>query len=71
VTSADDPPLVLTVQELAKLLRVHEKTVYQHLTDGKIPGVVKVGRAVRFNREAVLAWIASGDQRARASGRTR
>ncbi len=70
MSAAEALPELLTVEEVAALLRVHRNTVYQLLADKKIPGIVKVGRAVRANKAIVLAWIASGDQRDSRARRT-
>jgi excisionase family DNA binding protein len=51
---------VLTVDEVAQLLRVNRKTVYELLTRGELPGGRRLGRAVRFSRDAVLDWLRQG-----------
>jgi|GEM_PF-3597965 len=63
-------PEVLTVADLAALLRVNRKTVYAELTAGRIPGVRRVGTrrpVYRVHRDTVLAWLAGQDQQARPS----
>ncbi len=66
-TQTDDPheledpsPVVLTVDELAALLRVERKTVYSAILRGEIPGVQRVGRTIRIGRAAVVSWLNSG-----------
>ena len=54
------PPEVLTVPELAALLRVSLPTVYSAVKRGEVPGVVRIGRVVRLHRETVVAWMARG-----------
>ncbi len=49
---------VMTAEEVAKLLRVNRKTIYDAVRAGTIP-FVRVGRLIRFRRDVVLAW-ASG-----------
>lgn len=56
--SVDSP--VLTVDELAALLRVNRKSVYEAIACGEIPGVRRIGRTFRVSREAVLAWLREG-----------
>ena len=51
---------VLDTEEAAKLLRVSTKTVLRLAGDGELPGR-KVGRAWRFRRGDVLAWLSSQD----------
>lgn len=53
-----DLPLVLNVAEVAELLRVNRKTVYSAFKRGEIPGGRRIGNAIRFDRDAVLAWLA-------------
>jgi excisionase family DNA binding protein len=48
---------LLTKQELAKLCRVHLRTVDSWIFQRKIP-FLKVGRAVRFDRRAVEKALA-------------
>jgi len=42
------------VDELATLLRVNRKTVYDALSRGEIPGARRVGGCYRIHRDAVL-----------------
>ena len=51
---------VMTVDELAALLRVNRKTAYDAIARGEIPGVRRVGRTFRVSREAVVAWLREG-----------
>ena len=61
-------PDVLTVEQLAELLQVDEKTVRSLAAKGELPGR-KVGRHWRFSRQAVLDWLATpGQTRRRAAG---
>jgi excisionase family DNA binding protein len=50
--------LLLRVPEAAQLLGLGRTTTYDLIARGEIP-VVRVGRAVRVPREALVAWIAS------------
>lgn len=50
-------PPVLTVDELAALLRVERKTAYAAIARGDIPGAHRVGRSIRISRDAVLEWL--------------
>jgi excisionase family DNA binding protein len=54
------PPAVLTVDELASMLRVNRKTLYASFRAGEIPGGRRIGAAIRFSRDAVLRWLAEG-----------
>lgn len=49
--------LVMTPEELADMLRVNRKTAYAAIARGDVPGVRRVGRAIRISRAAVLDWL--------------
>ncbi|NVB39584.1 helix-turn-helix domain-containing protein [Pseudenhygromyxa sp. WMMC2535] len=55
-------PEVMTADEVASLLRVNRKTIYEAVQRDEIPGVVRIGRVLRFHREAVLTWIRTSGQ---------
>jgi excisionase family DNA binding protein len=55
---------LLTVKEVAALLRVSSQTLYKMLEQGGIPAV-KVGSQWRFEREKVRAWLESQEATAR------
>lgn len=50
----------LTVRSLSKLLDMSEQTTYKLAREGVIPGRVKVGKSVRFNKAIVLEWLQKG-----------
>lgn len=54
-------PEVLTVDEVAVLLRVDRKTAYSMIARNEIPGARRVGRAIRVSRDAVVDWMRQGD----------
>ena len=47
---------LMTVEELARYLRVTEKTVYRLLNRGNVPAT-KVGRQWRFEKTAIDDWL--------------
>jgi excisionase family DNA binding protein len=49
---------LLTVKELASLLRVSSQTLYKMLEQGEIPAV-KIGAQWRFDQEKIRSWIES------------
>jgi len=57
-------PPILTVDELAALLRVNRKTVYEALARGEIPGARRIGGRYRILRTTVLRWLDDGQGRA-------
>ncbi|WP_189642015.1 helix-turn-helix domain-containing protein [Deinococcus piscis] len=52
---------VLTLEELATLLKVSETTAYSLVRSGELPGR-KVGREWRFVRSQILTWLMSGTE---------
>ncbi|EJF85554.1 helix-turn-helix domain-containing protein [Bartonella rattimassiliensis] len=50
---------ILTVEEVARYLKVTERHVYKLLSDRKMPAF-KVGGAWRFKREQLEEWIEEG-----------
>ncbi len=50
---------VLTADEVAALLRVNRKTIYEAAQRGDIPHR-RLGRRLVFERGAVLAWLRQG-----------
>ena len=70
VAMTEPAPSVLTVDELAALLRVNRKTVYDALARGEIPGARRIGRRYRILRDRVLEWLATGQGRVSRSRRS-
>lgn len=63
--SFDTLPPVLTVEEVADLMRVDRKTAYAAIADGGVPGVRRLGRCIRVSRDVFVRWLEEGDQQAR------
>ncbi|WP_322785950.1 helix-turn-helix domain-containing protein [Pseudodesulfovibrio piezophilus] len=55
------PPTLLTVREVAELLRVHQRTAYRLITGGSIRAI-KIGSQWRVPEQALLDFINSGWQ---------
>jgi excisionase family DNA binding protein len=49
-----------TVADLAHLLQCSERHLWRQIDLGRVPGVLRVGRLVRFSRAAVDAWLNAG-----------
>jgi excisionase family DNA binding protein len=52
---AKEPPIYLTLKEVAELLKVKPRTVYSWVSDNRIPFERK-GSLLRFRLDAVVAW---------------
>jgi excisionase family DNA binding protein len=50
------PDQILTIREVADLLKINDKTAYRLAAEGKIPGF-KVGGSWRFRTEDIDNWI--------------
>jgi excisionase family DNA binding protein len=57
---------VLTLEEVAKLLKVPAEAVRSRVEEGELPGR-RFGKQWRFARTAVLAWLADGEARGRGA----
>jgi len=57
-----EAPEVLDVAQAAELLQVDEATILELAEGGKLPGR-RLGKAWRFSRAALVAWLSSSDRR--------
>jgi excisionase family DNA binding protein len=55
-------------REVAALLRVNRKTVYEAVARGVIPGAHRFGRMIRIDRDAVLDWLRGQGRVSQPSG---
>lgn len=60
LNSPEQAPKLERVAYPAKRLNAPVSTIYQMVKNGRIPGVVKVGRTIRFDVDKLEAWIADG-----------
>jgi excisionase family DNA binding protein len=49
---------LLTVVEVAEMLRVHERTLRRWVEAGRFP-CIRVGSRIRFSREDVGRWLSA------------
>lgn len=49
-------PTIMTVDELARYLRMHKQTIYRMASEGRLPGY-KVGNRWRFKKDRIDAWL--------------
>ena len=50
-------PYMLTVADVAELLRTSPKAVYAMVDRGFLPGVTRVGRRLLIRRDDLLQWL--------------
>ena len=51
-------PYLLTVDDVAELLRTSRKAIYCKIQRGLLPGIVRDGRRLLLLRDDVLHWVA-------------
>jgi excisionase family DNA binding protein len=59
--------LLLNVSEVARLCGCSPRTIYRLSDAGRMPRPVKIGSLVRWEREAIVNWIASGCKAVRSA----
>jgi excisionase family DNA binding protein len=66
VVGADRSPLprLLTIDEVADLLRTSRKAIYTQISRGALPGVIRLPRRLLVDRARLLDWL---DKRRAAS----
>ena len=50
-------PMLLTVSEVAQILRTTNKAVYAMVERAAIPGITRLGRRVLVRSEDLLQWL--------------
>lgn len=58
---------LLTIDETAALLKLSDRTVYEMLRTGRLPGAAKVSGKWRVDKAKLLDWIAKGGELADAA----
>ena len=53
-------PIMMTADEIATCLGISTRTVWRLKAKGDLPKSVKIGRAVRWRKTDILAWIEQG-----------
>ena len=50
---------LMNVEELSHYISMPAATIYTRVSLGTLPGIVRLGRSLRFERAAIDAWISS------------
>lgn len=53
-------PQLLTVDDLAALLKVSNRTVWRMRSAGQLPNPIRIGGGVRWRQPEIEAWIEQG-----------
>jgi excisionase family DNA binding protein len=51
------PPVLLTIPEVARLLRQSVSALYKMIQRHQLPGVVRLGRRVRVDQRILVHWL--------------
>jgi excisionase family DNA binding protein len=51
-----------TINQLAELMQCSDRHIHRLKDAGKIPGMIRFGRLVRFSKSVIDNWIANGMQ---------
>jgi excisionase family DNA binding protein len=54
---AGELPPILDAEDVASLLRTTRTAVYAMVERRQLPGVMRIGRRVRFRRDTLLTWL--------------
>ena len=60
---------LLTIQEVADLLKLSDRTVYEMCRTDRLPGISKVGGKWRVDREKLVTWLESGGEVEKGEGK--
>jgi excisionase family DNA binding protein len=55
--NVDAESMLMTVSEVADVLRTSQKAIYAMLERGQLPGVRRIGRRVLVRRADLLHWL--------------
>lgn len=58
---------LVRVSYLAERLDKPESSIYQMVKEKRIPGVVRLGRTIRFKSDVIEAWIENGGESPQAA----
>ncbi len=57
MTAIDNDVVLLDVEQVAAATKLHRATVYKLVACGKFPPPIKLGRATRWIKDELLAWV--------------
>ena len=55
--TVDTDALLLTVKEVALVLRTSQKAIYAMIERRQLPGILRIGRRVLIRRADLLHWL--------------
>ena len=54
---AGEIPLLLTVDEVARMLRTSRKAIYAMAERAQLPGITRIRRRLLVRRDDLLSWL--------------
>jgi excisionase family DNA binding protein len=51
-----------TIADLAEVTGVRESSLYDYARQGRITGMVRIGRHIRFDKAKIDAWLDAGGE---------
>ncbi len=57
MTGSNGPPVLLTADETADLLRTTRAAIYAMTKRWQLPGATRIGRRLLFRRDTLLDWL--------------
>ncbi len=57
-----EQPRFLTVSEAARLLRINRGKAYEMAAGGTLPGVIRLGRTIRVDRDRLIAGLTEDER---------
>ena len=57
---------LLTIDEIAELLHLAKPTIYSKVSKNELPGVMKQGKRLYFDRQIIIDWIKAGRKKSNA-----
>jgi excisionase family DNA binding protein len=60
----DDMPELLTIRELATILKVSQRSIWRLVASGQLVEPLRVGGSIRWRRDDIRDWIIGGCEKA-------
>jgi len=58
--TSDELPVLLTIRELAAILKISQRSIWRLVSNGKLIQPLHVGGSIRWRQDEVLKWIEQG-----------
>jgi prophage regulatory protein len=57
---ADAAPMLISAEDVARMMDISERTLWRLLSAGKVPPPVRIGRSTRWRLAEIRSWIDRG-----------